>query len=228
MISRVLVLVMVMGGASVAQAPEEEASPPSREGWEPIQIELPRPLYTGTPKPISTPNLEPPAEGKRPPFLAPPGVSNLALRAKVTGSDTRPLRGDLEQLTDGDKEAVDGSYVELSEGVQHVQLDLGAEYALYAVAVWHYHEEARVYFDVLVMAGNDPDFVMDSKVLFNNDHDNSAGLGAGHDKEYIETNEGKLVDAGGVKARYVRLYSNGNTSNNLNHYIEVEIYGKRE
>jgi len=24
----------------------------------------------------------------------------------------------------------------------------------------------------------------------------------------------------------VRLYSNGNTSNEMNHYIEVEVYGK--
>ena len=43
---------------------------------------------------------------------------------------------------------------------------------------------------------------------------------------YVETAEGKLVDAKGVVARYVRLYSNGNTNNDLNHYIEVEIYGK--
>jgi len=31
---------------------------------------------------------------------------------------------------------------------------------------------------------------------------------------------------GGVKGRYVRLYSNGNTANRLNHYIEVEVWGK--
>ena len=29
-----------------------------------------------------------------------------------------------------------------------------------------------------------------------------------------------------VKGRYVRLYSNGNTSNDTNHYIEVEVYGR--
>ena len=34
------------------------------------------------------------------------------------------------------------------------------------------------------------------------------------------------MDAGGVKARYVRLYSKGNTTNKMNHYIEVEIFGK--
>ena len=35
-----------------------------------------------------------------------------------------------------------------------------------------------------------------------------------------------MVDAKGVSARYVRLYSNGNTSDELNHYTEVEVYGK--
>jgi hypothetical protein len=29
-----------------------------------------------------------------------------------------------------------------------------------------------------------------------------------------------------VPARYVRLYSQGNTSDELNHYIEVEVYGR--
>ncbi|MCP4707838.1 MAG: hypothetical protein GY869_04370, partial [Planctomycetes bacterium] len=62
--------------------------------------------------------------------------------------------------------------------------------------------------------------------LFNNDHDNSLGLGAGEDMHYVETSEGKLVDAKGIKARYVRLYSNGNTENDSNPYIEAEVYGK--
>ena len=44
------------------------------------------------------------------------------------------------------------------------------------------------------------------------------------DYEYIETYEGRLIDAKGVKGRYVRLYSNGNTSSDMNHYIEVEVY----
>jgi len=29
----------------------------------------------------------------------------------------------------------------------------------------------------------------------------------------------------GTKGRYVRLHSQGNTSNDQNHYIEVEVYG---
>ena len=34
-----------------------------------------------------------------------------------------------------------------------------------------------------------------------------------------------LIDPKGIKGRYVRLYSNGNTANDLNHYVEVEVYG---
>ncbi len=74
---------------------------------------------------------------------------------------------------------------------------------------------------------DDADFTTNVYTLFNNDHDNSAGVGAGKDLHYVETSEGRLVDAKGVQARYVRLYSNGNTNNDLNHYIEVEVYGKR-
>jgi hypothetical protein len=61
--------------------------------------------------------------------------------------------------------------------------------------------------------------------VFNNDHDNS-GRGVGKDMSYVETAEGKLIDARGVQGRYVRLFSRGNTANELNHYTEVEVYGK--
>jgi hypothetical protein len=97
---------------------------------------------------------------------------------------------------------------------------------IYAIVIWHYHKEARVYFDVVVQIADDADFITNVRTLFNNDIDNSAGLGVGQDKYYVETNEGKLIDAKGVHARYVRLYSKGNTSNDLNHYIEVEVYGR--
>jgi hypothetical protein len=54
-------------------------------------------------------------------------------------------------------------------------------------------------------------------------YDNSA---ASKDRPYLESFYGKIIDAKGVKGRYVRLYSNGNTTNKLNHYIEVEVFGK--
>ena len=88
------------------------------------------------------------------------------------------------------------------------------------------HKKARVYKNVIVQVSSDPDFIIGVETLFNNDHDNSCGLGVGEDLHYVETHEGKLIDARGVHGQYVRLFSDGNTYNELNHYIEVEVYGK--
>ena len=215
------------------EQPAAEANEPApaanTAGMVPIDIKLPKPMFVGTPQDTKVPNLEKPLGKARPPFLAPEGTTNVALGKPVTGSDEEPIIGELSMITDGDKEAADGSYVELGPFVQYVTIDLQAEYNIYAIVVWHYHKQARVYFDVVVQVADDPDFITNVKTVFNNDIDNSAGLGVGKDKHYTETNEGKLIDVlsqGDVKARYVRLYSNGNTSNDLNHYIEVEVYGK--
>jgi len=191
-----------------------------------IDIELPKPMFVGTPQDTRVANLEKPLGKPRPPFLAPAGTTNVALEKPVSSSDEEPIIGEIEMITDGDKEAADGSYVELGPFVQQVTIDLAAMHEIYAIVVWHYHKQARVYFDVVVQVADDPDFITNVRTLFNNDIDNSAGLGVGKDMHYTETNEGKLFDAKGVKARYVRLYSNGNTGNDLNHYIEVAVYGK--
>ena len=46
------------------------------------------------------------------------------------------------------------------------------------------------------------------------------------DYEYVETYQGKQIAVAGVKARYVRLYSGGNTAGRENVYTEVEVYGR--
>ena len=191
----------------------------------PLKLELPKALFIGTPKALVTPNLEEARKGPRPDFLVPKGSTNVAAGKTVTSSDTDPNLGKLTQITDGDKQGLDGSYVELNSGLQWVQIDLGAPTDISAVVVWHYHGEARVYRDVVIQLAQDADFITGVKTIFNNDHDNSAGLGIGTDKEYVETNEGKIIDAKGTTARYVRLYSQGSTSSELNHYTEVEVYG---
>lgn len=164
-------------------------------------------------------------EGPRGAFLAPKGTSNLAKRKPVTSSDKEPAIGRVDQITDGDKEATDGSYVELKPGVQWVQVDLERTGRLYAVIVWHCHMDVRVYRDVVVQVSDDPEFKKDVKTVFNNDHDNSAGLGFGKDLGEHELEQGHLMDAKGVEGRYVRLYSNGSTADEFNHYTEVEVFG---
>jgi len=192
---------------------------------EPIEINLPYPMFVGTPKDFDVPNLENPLGTPRPPFLAPPGTKNIALEMMVESSDNEPIIGELELITDGDNEAYDGSFIEFGSGTQFITIDLESRYEIYAILIWHFHKKARVYKDVIVQVSDDPDFVMGVVTLFNNDNDNSSGLGVGKDLHYVETHEGKLIDGRGFQGQYVRLYSNGNTSNDLNHYIEVAVYG---
>jgi hypothetical protein len=191
----------------------------------PLKLDYPAPQLTGTPVPAKLKNLEAP-NAKPPIVLVPAGVTNLAKGKTVTASDTAPVIGDASLITDGDKSAEEGSFVEFDRGLQWVQIDLGAPAELYAIAVWHYHGQARAYLSVIVQVSNDPTFKTDVRTIFNNDDDNRSGLGAGHDPTYLEKNTGRLIPAGKAVARYVRLYSAGNTANELNHYIEVEVYGR--
>jgi len=193
----------------------------------PLSLTLPKPLFVGTPVPIKVPNLEKASAARQPDFLAPAGTVNLAKGKTVTASDEFPVIGEAAFVTDGDKTGTDGSFVEFGPMLQWVQIDLGAAAKIYAVVIWHFHAQARVYHDVVVQVSDDPAFKSGVKMIFNNDHDDTAKLGAGKDLAYIETYEGKLIDAKGVTGRYVRLYSNANTTDELNHYVEVEIYGQK-
>src|ERR1700678_2408601 len=213
---RPIAMLLVLASAGVACA----------EDLVPLKIELPKPLFTGTPKPIKVSNLEPQRAADAGPLMVPSGTVLLSLNKAVTSSDSSPVIGDLNLVTDGDKSGDEGSYVELGPGVQWVQVDLGAPARLAAVAIWHFHSDARVYHAVVVQASDDPQFKAGVTTIFNNDDTISDGLGKGSDSASIETYKGKVVDAKGVAARYVRLYSDGNTSDELNHYIEVEVYGR--
>jgi len=194
-------------------------------GKEELKLKLPKPMFIGTPTNIKSANLEPVTGKARPPFFVPKGTVLLSEKKKVTSSDMEPVIGELDMVTDGEKSGGDGFFIELGPGPQWVQIDLGASHPLYAIVAWHYHSQARVYRDVIVQVSDDPAFKTGVTTVFNNDHDNTSKLGAGKDKEYIEVAEGKLFDPNGAKGRYVRLYSNGNTTNDLTHYVEVEVYG---
>src|ERR1700739_977779 len=159
----------------------------------PLKTQLPRPLFVGTPVPLNVPTLEPPTKGKRPDFMVPVGTVNLAKGKKVTSSDNNPVVGTLDLVTDGDKAGDEGSWVELGPGKQWVQIDLAKEADIYAVVVWHYHSQQRVYHDVVVEVSEDPAFAKDVTTIFNNDAANELGLGAGKDLNYIETYMGKLI-----------------------------------
>ena len=210
-----LVSLVMLAPLGARQAPDKEE----------LKLQLPKPMFIGTPTNIKSPNLEAITGKSRGPFMVPIGTKLLSLKRPVKSSDMQPVIGELDMLTDGEKEGGDGYFVELGPSKQWVQIDLGASSAVHAILAWHYHSQARVYRDVVVQVSDDKDFLKGVTTIFNNDHDNSSGLGIGKDKEYIEVAEGRLFDAKGVKARYVRLYSSGNTTNDLNHYVEVEVFG---
>lgn len=213
--------------AAEQAAPVEPEAPAAAETTlVPIPLTLPRPMFVGTPENIeNVSNLEKPLGRARPAFLAPEGVKNVALNKPITSSEPYPIMGELAMIVDGDKEGTDASVVELGPFEQWIVIDLEEERDIYAVVVWHFHSTARVYFDVVVQVSKDEEFI-DAVTVFNNDHDNSLGLGVGTDMHYVETSEGKLIDAKGVRGRYVRLWSQGNNQNDYSHYIEVEVYGK--
>ena len=190
----------------------------------PLLTEFPPELIEGTPKAINVPNLVN-VPDQPPVFYVPQGTALLSRGKKVTSSDDNPIIGSLDLITDGDKQAGEGYFVELLDGLQWVQIDLEKSAAIHAIWLWHYHSQRRAYHDVIVRISNDPEFKTGVTTVYNNDYDNSAKFGVGSDNPYVESRFGLLVDGKGTRGRYVRLYSNGNTSNEMNHYIEVEVYG---
>lgn len=192
-----------------------------------LELELPKPKFSGTPVPIKgIPHLAKTTIGERVLPKVPDDVELISQGKEVTSSDDWPIIGELEFLTDGDKDADEGYYVELGPELQWVQIDLESSKEIHVIALWHYHSQARAYHDVIVQVSDDPEFGSGVKTIFNSDHDNSAGLGKGKDKAYIETHEGKIIEANGVKGQYVRFYSQGNSTDTMNHYIEAQIFGR--
>jgi hypothetical protein len=194
-------------------------------GGVPLKTELPPELIEGTPKPMNVPNLVQ-APTKDPVFLVPEGTELLSKGKTVTSSDDNPIIGTLDLITDGDKEAGEGYFVELLDGTQWVQIDLEKSATVSAIWLWHFHSQKRAYHDVVIQVSDDAEFKTGVTTVYNNDYDDSSKLGKGSDNPYVESRYGLIADGKGAKGRYVRLYSKGNTSNEMNHYIEVEVFGK--
>jgi hypothetical protein len=147
-----------------------------------------------------------------------PGGTNVALGRPVSGSTTISNPG---RVSDGDKNTA--NYAGIDLGPRWVQIDLGQNYSLNRVRLWHYFGDGRSYRDVIVQLSTSADFSTRTTV-FNNDADNSAGQGAGGQAEYAETSAGRDITFAAVTARYVRLWTNGSSVNQYNHYVEAEVY----
>ncbi|MGI5924902.1 MAG: FMN-binding protein [Lentisphaeria bacterium] len=175
-------------------------------------------------------------EIRREDFMVPEGISNIALNCPVTSNlgDEDPLRGTVSQVTDGIKKSDEQDYVEMFPGEpQWVQIDLGASKEIFSICVWHYYKNPIVYRDVIVQIADDAEFSENVRTIFNNDHDNSSGLGEGKDTAYFARWWGELLDTrrgedklDGTFARYVRVYTNGGEADEDTRFVEVAVFGR--
>jgi len=192
---------------------------------EALTLQLPAPTLKGTPEQLPTgPNIEANSDKAPAAMQIAKGAKNVALGKKVTTSvkpfsETQP-----EAITDGKKEAFDYDTVEMKKGSQWVQVDLGEAFKIEAIAIWHDHRYIQTMHDVIVQVSDDPEFKTGVTTLFNNDTDNSSGLGVGTDREYFERHFGRVFDGKGTKARYVRGYTKGSHLSALNCWQEIEVY----
>lgn len=214
---------LLLGVASLFGADAPAAASTATSATVPLKVPLPKPRLLGTQVAVNLPNLDT-SDGPRD-VQVPAGTTNVALNKPVTSSDPAPIIGMLEMATDGEIDGEDGFYVELDVNQQWLQIDLQQPVTVYAIAVWHFYSQARAYKSVVIQLSDDPEFKKGVTTVYNSDATNTLGLGAGKDKPYIDTHKGRIFPVNAVKARYVRLYSAGNTANDSNHYIEVQVYG---
>ena len=80
-------------------------------GKEELKLKLPKPMFIGTPTNLRSPNLEVITGKSRPPFYVPKGTVLLSANKPVTSSDSLPVIGELDMITDGEKSGGDGYFV---------------------------------------------------------------------------------------------------------------------
>ena len=190
-----------------------------------LPLVLPKSVALGTPRPMKINNLEPVSTVPRKLPKVPAAAVNLAKGCNVTSSAREAAAGDFSYLTDGDKGGEEGFEVELPRGAHWVQVDLAKSAEISAIALWHFHRERRVYFNVIVQISDDSAFKKDVTTVYNNDAEGELGLGKGKDYCYYESNEGRVIAVPAVKGRYVRFHSKGNSAGPSNDYIETEVWG---
>ena len=191
-----------------------------------LPLDLPKSVALGTPRPMKINNLEPVSSAPRKLPKVPAAAINLAKGCNVTSSAREAAAGDFSYLTDGDKGGEEGFEVELPRGAHWVQIDLAKSAEISAIALWHFHRERRVYFNVIVQISDDSAFKKDVTTVYNNDSENELGLGKGKDYCYYESNEGRVMAVSpAAKGRYVRFYTKGNSAGPSNDYIEAEVWG---
>ncbi|MCP4375373.1 MAG: hypothetical protein GY794_04250, partial [bacterium] len=168
----------------------------------PLKLKIPEQIFCVLMRPyFNEPNVEKfnyRHMDKRAAFMVPSGTENLAAYRPVTSNEALPVIGELGIVTDDEISGEGGYSVNIGFEQKWIQIDLEQCAPIYAIVVWHQWRQGQcysVYRDVIVQVSNTPDFKSGVQTLFNNDHDNSSGMGRGKDKGYYETRFGKIIDA---------------------------------
>lgn len=171
------------------------------------------------------------------------GVVNVAKGKPVFA--TKESFGDITSVVDGDINCLTSDRVfklsmDAAEGFDEnapmaVIVDLGKEYDVEGICVWHNYRRPTIYEQVVIQVSTDRDFPEGkTKTLFNNDFDDMYGFGEGTDLLFPASVWGELVRVGkkgtGLKARYVRVCTEGilNDFSSLPAFLEVGVYARPE
>ena len=161
--------------------------------------------------------------------------SNVAVSAyDVTKSQVVAEKTDrpFSYLNDGNK-SYTSNYMELTDTAdrtrhsRYVQIDLGAEYEIDKLNMIRY-VDGRTYGPTVIALSNDVNFAT-KNIVYNSDTTGTVhNLGVGTDTLYVETAAGKDIKLSNpVKARYIRIYVNGNENGaTSDHIVEFEAYAK--
>ena len=210
----------VLGAAALLA--RAQAQDPNKEE---LKLKLPKPMFIGTPRNIKTPNLEAVTGKPRGPFFVAKGTKLLSLKKPVTSSDMQPVIGELAFVTDGEKSGEDGYFVELGPGKQWVQIDLGAENA--SPPSWSGIITARPA-STATSSSRSPTTRTSSRASRPSSTTTTttrpAWASAGTRSTSRPTKAGSSTPRA-PRAATSGCISNGNTSNDMNHYVEVEVYG---
>jgi len=134
---------------------------------------------------------------------------NLAFEMPVTMSGGAG-QGAAVMLTDGNTET--DPYL---GGPAWVQIDLEEEVQIDTIKLWHYYGDGRTYHENKVALSDKGDFLGEEIVIFDTENG---------DEEYPETAEGKTITFDPVSVQYIRAWVNGSTSNEWNHWIELQAF----
>lgn len=162
---------------------------------------------------------------------------NAALNKAVTSNGTAG-GGALSNVTNGNLARGDYALISTSDGPKYVQVDLADSYDIVGVNIrsdWGSDAGSYRYgHDYVVQLAADAAFTTGVTTIFNNDADNTLGLGAGEDPLYIEPADGAGLHIPletPVAARYVRYWANGHTrvngtTNAVNTPVEIQAFAK--